>query len=134
MTTDLCEYILSGLRADSDILSLVPSSSILRSFPREAIELPAIILHVVDSSSTPPFGYSGDTQKFRLEYVYLQFDILSDKSRYEADRIRDLVEKKLYSLPNLSASKVSAPEDYDESANVYISRVRFRVIWKVNDV
>lgn len=134
MTVSIHEAILNTLKSDTTILQYVASSSILRGYPREAITLPAIIVHQVDSYSTPPLGYAGDPSKERLETTVIQVDVLSDKSRYEADTIRDAVVKCILTSSNLSAEKISAPEDYDDAANVYISRVRFRVKYTVNDV
>lgn len=128
---DKIAEIISYLRSNSELTSLVSSNSIVRAYPPRDVDLPAIFIHKIDSYSNPSFGYlSGKERRLSLE---LQFDISSAKSFYEADNIASILEKILLTYPCAGVVKTAEDEAYDSRIGLYVNIVRYRFLFNVKD-
>lgn len=124
--------IKNSLASDPNITAIVPADSIRRSFTEDYIDIPGIVLSVLDHDSTPPLGYA--SSKERYERYVIRITVYVDSSQYEADQLVELIDKNILNLNfDYPPIKVGYDEDYNRELRLFIRRISYEFRVKVKD-
>lgn len=128
LTTDI-DTIITALKSDSTLTSLVPADNIKVGWVNEINSFPSIILTIIGDDIVGRLGYNNTNE--RTDRFRIQIDVYSSTSSRECSQIVDRIALILLHSPSFHViRKTDDTQVYMEDANVW----RRITTWEFTDI